>query len=65
MKKVFLSILFLTLTFVGCQNNQQNIEEQNVESVTVTETDLSEPETDSSVSETEKEINYFPASTAI
>ena len=62
MKKVFLSILFLTLTFAGCQNNQQNIEEQKVDSVTVTETDLSEPETDSSVSETDQiEINYFPA----
>jgi hypothetical protein len=55
MKKVFLSILFLTLTFAGCQNNQQNIEEQKVDSVTITETDSSEPET------VQKETNYFPA----
>ena len=61
MKKFFVSILFLTLVFIGCQNKQQNTEEQDVESVTITETDLSEPETDSSISETEKEINYFPA----
>ena len=61
MKKIFVSVLFLTLIFTGCQNKQQNIEEQKVESVTVTETDSSELETDSSISETEKEINYFPA----
>ena len=55
MKKVFLSILFLTLTFVGCQNNQQNIEEQKIDSVTIAETD-------SQVSEDiQKETNYFPA----
>ncbi len=55
MKKVFLSILFLTIIFVGCKNNQQNIEEQKVDSVTITETDSSEPET------IQEEINYFPA----
>ena len=55
MKKVFLSILFLTLTFAGCQNNQQNIEEQKVDSITITETDSSESET------VQKETNYFPA----
>ena len=55
MKKIFISILFLTLTFVGCQNNQQNIEEQKVDSITITETDSLEPKT------VQKEINYFPA----
>ena len=62
MKKIFVSVLFLTLIFACCQNKQQNIEEQKVDSVTVTETDSSEPETDSSISETDQiEINYFPA----
>ena len=55
MKKFFISILFLTLTFVSCQSNQQNIEEQKVDSLTVTETDSLEPET------VQKETNYFPA----
>ncbi|MBQ4178580.1 MAG: hypothetical protein II598_02425 [Elusimicrobia bacterium] len=55
MKKVFLSILFLTLTFAGCQNNQQNIEEQKVDSITIAETDSSEPAI------VQKETNYFPA----
>lgn len=55
MKKIFISILFLTLTFVGCQNSQQNIKEQNVDSVTVTDNN-------STVSENvKKETNYFPA----
>jgi hypothetical protein len=55
MKKVFLSILFLTLTFAGCQNNKQNIEEQNVNSIVVTETDSQTAE------DIQKETNYFPA----
>ena len=55
MRKIFISILFLTIVFAGCQNNQQNIEEQQIDSVTITETD-------SSVSENiQKETNYFPA----
>ena len=62
MRKIFVSVLFLTLIFTGCQNKQQNIEEPNVESVTVTEIDSQVPETDSSISETDQiEINYFPA----
>ena len=55
MKKISLSFLFLILMFVACRNNQQNIEERKVDSVTVTD-DVS------AVSENvQKETNCFPA----
>ena len=55
MRKIFISILFLTIVFAGCQNNKQNIEEQNVNSIVVTETDSQTAE------DIQKETNYFPA----
>ena len=55
MKKISLSFLFLILMFVACRNNQQNIEDRKVDSVTVTD-DVS------AVSENvQKETNCFPA----
>lgn len=55
MKNFLISVLFLTTIFVGCQNNQQNIEEQNADSVVINNEK-------SSVSENvQKETNYFPA----
>ncbi|MBO7611205.1 MAG: hypothetical protein J6T23_03235 [Elusimicrobia bacterium] len=53
---MFIGVIF-ALTFVSCENKQQNIEVQNTDSVVIS----SATESVSSIQEEEKETNYFPA----
>lgn len=58
MNKVIIFVAFFAaLTFVSCQNNQANIENQSINSVI----ESSVNEDGSTISKNEKEITYFPA----
>ncbi len=54
-KVIMLLTIFIALSFVACENKQQNIEETTTDSVVINSTD------EDLSSEQEKETNYFPA----